>query len=272
MTETSARQQSGAETSASESPAPLAPARQPGSRRRRREWLAPAALIALSLVPIGAGAFRLTDLAVGTTVSPENARFFDSPVPIVIHVVGSIVFLVLGALQFAPSLRRRRWHRIAGRIVAPAGLLSAGSAIWMTLAYEMPAAFGSPALYVMRLVFGTAMAVGILIAFAAIRRGDVPTHSAWMTRSYAIGIGAGTQVFTFLPWTIAFGAPSETVHAVLMGAGWVINLVVAEVVIRRRARGSGRRAERSAPRPTGRPARRRRTRPSRSAAARAHLS
>ena len=57
-----------------------------------------------------------------------------------------------------------------------------------------------------------------------------------MTRAYAIGLGAGTQVFTFLPWTLFFGRPDQAMHAVLMGAGWVINLAVAEVVIRRRAR------------------------------------
>jgi uncharacterized membrane protein len=237
------------------------PTRRP---RRRPEWLAPAGLIALSLVPVAAGAFRLTDLAVGTTVTPENARFFDSPIPVVVHIVGSVVFLVLGALQFAPSLRRRRWHRIAGRIVAPAGLLSAGSAVWMTLFYVMPAVNG-PALFVMRLGFGTAMAAAIVLAVVAIRRGDVRTHSAWMTRAYAIGLGAGTQVFTFLPWTLVFGAPDQAVHSVLMGAGWVINLAVAEVVIRRRARRGPRRTPPARP-PAG-------SRPSdRSAAASAHLS
>lgn len=210
----------------------------PRTRRRRRpEWLVPAGLIALSLVPIAAGAFRITDLTTGGTVTPENARFFASPVPVIAHIVGSSVFLVLGALQFAPSLRRRRWHRIAGRIVAPAGLVSALSALWMTLFSAMPAING-PGLYVMRLVFGTAMAGAIVVAFVAIRRGDVTTHSAWMTRAYAIGLGAGTQVFTFLPWTLFFGPPDQFMHTVLMGAGWVINLAVAEVVIRRRARGA----------------------------------
>ena len=223
--------------------------------KRRPEWLAPAGLIALSLVPIGAGAFRLTDLAVGTTVTSENARFFDSPIPVIVHIVGSVVFLVLGALQFAPSLRRHRWHRIAGRIVAPAGLLSAASALWMTLLSDLPANNGV-ALMVLRLGFGTAMAASIVVAFLAIRRGDVRTHSAWMTRAYAIGIGAGTQVFTFLPWTLVFGVPGEAAHAVLMGAGWVMNLAVAEVVIRRRVRRTPRSSRTSG----------------RSAAASAHLS
>lgn len=203
--------------------------------RRRPEWLAPAGLIALSLVPMAAGTFRLTELASGAAPTPENARFFDSPVPVVVHIVSSVVFLVLGALQFAPSLRRRRWHRLAGRVLAPAGVLSALSGMWMAVAYDLPEPSGI-ALMVIRLGFGTSMAAGIVVAFAAIRRGDVRTHSAWMTRAYAIGLGAGTQVFTFLPWTLAFGAPDEATHAVLMAAGWVINLAVAEVVIRRRAR------------------------------------
>ena len=201
---------------------------------KKSEWLAPSGLIVLSLVPVLAGSMRLTELAGGGTVTAENARFFDSPVPVVTHIVASSVFLVLGALQFAPSLRRRRWHRIAGRVLVPAGLLSALSALWMTLFYALPAVNGV-AMFVMRLGFGTAMAAFIVLGFTAIRRGDVTTHSAWMTRAYAIGLGAGTQVLTFLPWTLVFGAPGQAMHAVLMGAGWVINLAVAEVVIRRRA-------------------------------------
>ena len=217
-------------------PVPATPPAKP-----RREWLAPTGLILLSLVPVLAGSMRLTELTSGGTVTPDNARFFDSPVPVVVHIVASTVFLLLGALQFAPSLRRRRWHRLAGRVVMPAGLLSALSALWMTLFYDLPAVNGV-ALLVMRLGFGTAMAAGIVLAFVAIRRGDVVTHSAWMTRAYAIGLGAGTQVFTFLPWTLVFGAPGRAMNAVLMGAGWVINLAVAEVVIRRRAARRGRRS------------------------------
>lgn len=213
-------------------PLPARPAVKP-----RREWLAPTGLILLSLVPVAAGASRLTQLTTGA-VTAENTRFFDSPVPVVVHIVSVTVFSLLGALQFAPSLRRHHWHRRAGRIVAPAGLLAALSGIWMALFYALPAHDGE-ALLVMRLVFGTAMAASIVIAFIAIRNGDVRTHSAWMTRGYAIGTGAGTQVFTLLPWVLIAGPPDEATHAVLMGAGWVINLAIAEVVIRRRAVRSG---------------------------------
>jgi hypothetical protein len=56
-----------------------------------------------------------------------------------------------------------------------------------------------------------------------------------MTRAYAIGLGAGTQVLTHLPWVLfADRRPGELPRAVMMGAGWMINVVVAEWIIRRR--------------------------------------
>ena len=54
-----------------------------------------------------------------------------------------------------------------------------------------------------------------------------------MIRGYAIGLGAGTQVLTHVPWFLLVGQPGEVARAVLMGAGWVINLVVAEWIIRK---------------------------------------
>jgi hypothetical protein len=103
----------------------------------------------------------------------------------------------------------------------------------MTLAYPWPEGDGE-VLYVTRLVFGSAMAMSIVLAIRAIRRGDFRSHGAWMMRGYAIGLGAGTQVLTHLPWFILVGKPGEAARAVLMGAGWVINLLVAEWIIRRR--------------------------------------
>jgi hypothetical protein len=45
-------------------------------------------------------------------------------------------------------------------------------------------------------------------------------------------MGAATQVLTHLPWFILAGKPGESARTVLMGAGWLINIVVAEWVIR----------------------------------------
>ena len=98
----------------------------------------------------------------------------------------------------------------------------------------------SEVLLVVRLIFGSAMLASIVLAVLAIRRRDFPGHGAWMTRGYAIALGAGTQVFTLLPGILLFGAADELPRTVLMTAGWVINVAVAEYVIRRPARRSNR--------------------------------
>lgn len=205
-------------------------------RSSKSDWLIPAGLIALSLVPALAGSARLAELAGGGEVSPANARFFASPLPVVLHIVAAITYSILGAFQFSPSFRRRRrgWHRTAGKVLVPAGLLVATTGLWMAHFYPWPQGDGQ-LLYAERLVFGTAMLLSIIIATDAIRRRNFAAHGEWMIRAYAIGLGAGTQVLTHLPWFIlADGKPGEIPRAVMMGAGWVINLAVAEWVIQNR--------------------------------------
>ena len=202
------------------------------------QWLPPVGLIALSFVPILAGAVRLTELMSSPEITANNARFVASPFPVTVHIVTVTLFSLLGALQFVPSLRRGRpnWHRIAGRILIPAGVLVALSGLWMNFFYARPPGAGE-SLVVVRFFVGSAMLAGIVLAVFALRRRDFTSHGAWMTRAYAIALGAGTQVFTMLPWVVAFGpigAADELPFTVLMTAGWVINLGVAEYVIRRR--------------------------------------
>jgi len=119
-------------------------------------------------------------------------------------------------------------------VLGVAGLGAALSGLWMAHFYPWPAGDGE-ALYVLRLIFGTGMAASIVLGVNAIRQRDFVAHGAWMTRAYAIGLGAGTQVLTHLPWFLLVGKPDESTRAVLMGAGWVINVAVAEWVIRKGA-------------------------------------
>lgn len=202
------------------------------STQTRRQWLAPTGLIALSLVPVAAGAARLGQLAGGATVTADNARFVDMPAPVVVHIIGATVFCLLGAFQFVPSLRRRGWHRRSGRVLVPFGLAAALSGLWMAVFYDLPA-HDNALLEAFRLVFGTLMIVSLMLGVRFIRRRDVARHRLWMMRAYAIGLGAGTQVLLILPWTLAFGAPSAMPRAVLMGLGWVVNLAVVEWIVRR---------------------------------------
>lgn len=208
--------------------------RVPPARAGAPGWLLPTALLLLSAIPLAAGAVRLTELAGGAAITPANARFFASPLPVLLHIVSVTMYAIVGAFQFAPAFRRRRpgWHRAAGRLVVGSGLVAALSGLWMSQFYQLPAHDG-PLLYVFRLVFGSLMAIALVLGVAAIRRRDLARHSAWMMRGYALGLGAGTQALILGIGEIAFGAPGEFSRALLMGAAWVINLAVAEWVIRR---------------------------------------
>jgi hypothetical protein len=106
----------------------------------KSDWLIPAALIALSMVPAVAGIVRLAQLAGGAAITPENARFFAAPLPVVLHIPAVIVYSILGAFQFSPGFRRRHrgWHRAAGRVLVPCGLLVALSGLWMAHFYPWP--------------------------------------------------------------------------------------------------------------------------------------
>ena len=194
----------------------------------RTDWLVPAALILLALVPILAGLARLADLGTGSP-TPQTARFHAAPLPVVLHILSATLYALLGAVQFTPA-RQGRWHRIAGRIAIPAGLVAALTGLWMTIAYPWANADGE-AVYAARLIFGSAMALSLVLGVTTILRRDIPAHRAWMLRAYAIGMGAGTQVLTHLPWFLLVGQPTEGPRAVLMIGAWVINLAVAETLI-----------------------------------------
>jgi uncharacterized membrane protein len=114
------------------------------------------------------------------------------------------------------------------------GLAVAFSALWMAQFYPRQPGTGELA-HVFRLAFGSGMAGCLIVGFAAIRRGDVARHRAWMTRAYALALGAGTQVFTLGVGGAVLGA-GELTTDLMLGAGWAINLAVAEYVIRRPGR------------------------------------
>lgn len=202
--------------------------------RARAPWWPVAGLLLLCVVPVAAGTARLVRLARGAVVTPDNERFFHSPAPVVVHVVGVTLFCVLGALQFVPALRRGRpgWHRASGRVVVPAGLAAAASGIWMTLFYDLPAK-DTLVLNGVRLLVGAGMLVALVLAVAAIRRRDVLTHRAWMARAYALGMGAGTQVATVPLGLLLTGSDHPVQHTVTMTLAWVLNLAVVEVALRR---------------------------------------
>ena len=202
----------------------------------RSGWPIALGLVLLSAVPLTAGVLRLVQLGGGPQVFSADERFTGIPLALLLHIVFSAVFALVGTFQLLPRFRRRHlaWHRRAGRVVAGAGLVVAVSALWMTLLYPPQPGTGR-LLLVFRLVVGAATAASLVLGFTAIRRRDVASHRAWMMRAYALGLGAGTQVLTQGVTEALFGT-DVLVGDLAKGAGWAINLALAEWLIRRTPR------------------------------------
>jgi hypothetical protein len=91
----------------------------------------------------------------------------------------------------------------------------------------------SALLHAFRLFFGAAMALSIVLGFIAVLRRRIDQHQAWMRRAYAIALGAGTQALIQIPHMMIFGKPDSMTLTLLMGAAWMLNLLVAEWLILR---------------------------------------
>jgi hypothetical protein len=200
-------------------------------------WPIPVGLILLTLIPIISGSLRLTQLGGGPELIPQADRFTVFPWPVITHIVSATLFSVVGAFQFVPALRRgrRSWHRLAGRVLIPAGFLVALSGMWMGAFSDLPAGDG-PLLLVFREVFGGFMLVALILAVRAIVQRRFAAHGAWMTRAYAIAVGAGTQAILLIPVSLTLGSSHELGRAITMAVAWILNLAVAELAIRRRPR------------------------------------
>jgi hypothetical protein len=203
----------------------------------RGVWLIPVGLILLNLIPIVSGSLRLTQLSGGPELMPQADRFTDFPWPVITHIVSATLYSIVGAFQFLPGLRRgrRSWHKVAGRVLIPAGFLVALSGMWMGAFSDLPAGDGF-LLFLVRMGFGSFMVVSLILGIRAIIQRRFSIHGAWMTRAYAIGVGAGTQAIFLIPVSMVLGSSHELGRAITMALAWVANLAVAELVIRRRAR------------------------------------
>jgi len=202
----------------------------------RREWAFLALVFLYSFIPAVVGLFRIPELLGMPAIVPPNPRAVIDPVPITLHILGSSVFCLAGAVQFLPSLRRHRpaLHRTLGRIVAAAGCVSALTGLWMTVSYAFPAALQGTLLYGARIVLSLAMVAFIAWAVVAIRSRNLAAHRAAMLRAYAIAQGASTQTALFVITMIFVGTePLGVARDLMMMAAWAINIGVAEVLIHR---------------------------------------
>lgn len=201
----------------------------------RIDWKMPLALLVMSAIPFAAGIARLVGLVGNPAITSENARFVAAPFPVIVHILSVSLFSLFGAFQFSSGLRQRlpQWHRVSGRVVVASGIFAALTGLWMTVMYPIPPELQGGLLYAVRVFVGVAMLLSIFLTVAAVKRGHIATHRAWMIRAFALGQGAGMQVVVLLPWMLLIGKPSMLQRDALMSLAWLINLLVAEMAIQR---------------------------------------
>ncbi len=159
---------------------------------------------------------------------------------LVAHIFTATVALVLGPLQFIPKIRaRRRIHRTLGRVYLLAGIVPSAVA-------TVPVAIWSGSLLT-QISLITAAVLWLItggLAYRAARRRDFDDHRAWMMRNYALTFLAVTSrvltpvlVLAQVPFSggdpRSIGAHATSMIPVGQTLGWIIDLIVVEILIRR---------------------------------------
>lgn len=163
---------------------------------------------------------------------PDAIRFNVVPWTLLLHSLGGMTFGLLGPIQFSRAIKNRfsKFHRMSGRIFVLAGMMLALSALRLLVEFPNNSTW---VLVTARAVAGLGLMATLTLALIAIMKRDIPQHRNWMIRAYAIGMGAATIAFIQLPIFLIRGKALEGYFAdSLFVLSWVINLTIAELVIR----------------------------------------
>ncbi|HEX6723386.1 MAG TPA: DUF2306 domain-containing protein [Burkholderiaceae bacterium] len=198
-------------------PAPASPLPQ-----TLRRWIWAAALV-LMAVFVAHAAQRFL---VFTEESYRN--LWPNRVWLLPHFIGGAIALLAGAMQFWAGLRRRhpRVHRWVGRVYLAGVAIGAASAYVLSFRAVLGWPFGTAGF-----VMATAWTLFTVMAFVAIRRGQVAAHREWMLRSYVVAFGfVWFRVMVVSPLFVGLGSVPERL-TVLLWLSWTVPLLLTEVAL-----------------------------------------
>ncbi|PXW81763.1 putative membrane protein DUF2306 [Ruegeria sp. P4] len=199
--------------------------------KRRLAWGLGTLWVLSILIALGSLRFLVAEMSL---VMPAMVHhLLAHSVVLYLHIGLAPVALALLPVQFSHRLRGRRpgLHRWGGRLYALCVLMSGLASLWLayTTAEGVVAGFGFALLAVAWLAT-TAMAV-----IAALQR-RFAQHRAWMIRSAALTLAAVT-LRLYLPIGM-ITAGFEASYPVIAWICWVPNLLAAEWLLLREARGA----------------------------------
>jgi hypothetical protein len=204
------------------------------------------ALLSLAIVGYSVGQYATESLqSLGAKSVGVAPNYVHRPLAIqlafYVHIVAAGLTLAVGPFQFVGALRRRlpRVHRWIGRVylVATGFAGTAGLVMAFISRAGIAGFFG----------FGSLSVLWVWVAYRGYRairfERDVASHRAWMIRSFALTFAAVTlRLWLGLLITAQALAGSQAsgermfmnAYVVVPFLAWLPNLVVAELMIRRR--------------------------------------
>ncbi|MFE2724833.1 DUF2306 domain-containing protein [Kitasatospora sp. NPDC059327] len=215
---------------------PGGPMTPPRGRRRaglRRVGWAVTTVLAAATALLGARYFSLDP---NTFLPEQRAVYLAHLAPLLLHIGGGVLALLLGPWQFLPRLRTRRpaVHRFVGRAYLVSAVVAGIGGLSLA-----PRALVAPIAPI-----GFALLAALLLgasaaAYATARRREFARHRIWATRSYALILAAVTLRLWLLGFE-ALGLSFDLAYGSAAWASWLINLLVAEFVIARPGAADGR--------------------------------
>jgi hypothetical protein len=148
-----------------------------------------------------------------------------------LHITFGGIALLTGWSQFSQKLRDSYLavHRSVGKIYVSAVLLSSIAGFYLAL-------FATGGI-ICTLGFGTLAALWfftVLKAYTSILKKEIKQHENWMIRNYALTFAAVT-LRIYMPLAHIMHIDFISSYRVISWLGWVPNLIVAGMIIRKRA-------------------------------------
>ncbi|MBL7818260.1 MAG: DUF2306 domain-containing protein [Saprospiraceae bacterium] len=146
-----------------------------------------------------------------------------------LHIFSSLWVLASGLTQFSKRLLRNGAviHRWVGRVYVGIVLLISAPAACVMSVYANGNEWTKASFLILSILWW----VVTYLAYRAILRGDILSHKWWMYRSFALTLSAITLrilQFGFAMWT---DIEPERAYEIIATPSWVVNLLVAEMLI-----------------------------------------
>ena len=159
--------------------------------------------------------------------------FAHYPILSLVHIVPGLLFMMLGPLQFVPTIRARhlRWHRLSGRIFIICSAMIGLSALAMSFAMPAIGGFNQAAATTL---FATFFLIALYKAFWHIRQREIALHREWMIRTFSVGLAVATIrpiIGIFFATSRFSGLTPREFFGVGFWIGFVLHLLAAEAWI-----------------------------------------